>query len=395
MKKIAIIGGGTAGIFTTLLLKDFKGEVHLFEQNNKIGKKLERTGGGRMNISNKVFSIDEFSSEQANLLKKLFKNPWITNRMDIFDELGVEYNWEENRAILKSQDATGEIERLFCLMRGQENLTIHLDSKIDDIELRDDKYTVRVQNNELFEFDIVVLSGGGMLRINDDIGKNEIYKLPIQLGHTITNLAPSLSSLTVGNNPLREFSGIAINTELSDKKNNKMSGDMLIAHHGLAGPLPLDFSSILEGSVAILNFIPEIKEEELTSEFNNLRQGKNSVRNYLGKFLPKRLSEWHLSLAGIEKNQFIADINKEKFKILKNNLLRFRLTDVNKLDYKFCWTTKGGVNINEINVATMESKIHKNLFFSGEILDINGLCGGYNISFAAISAKIVSEALCK
>ena len=230
-----------------------------------------------------------------------------------------------------------------------------------------------------------------MFRIGDDLDMEEIYKLPIQLGHSITKISPSLSSLTVGNNPLRDFSGISIKAELSDN-NNKMAGDMLIAHHGLSGPLPLDFSSVLESDEVTINFLPDTNEDEFTAEFNNLRQGKNSVRNLISKYLPKRLAEWHIEKANIEINQIIADINKEKFKILKNNLYRFRLNNVNKLDYKFCWTTKGGVDIRELNVATMESKLCKNVYFAGEILDVNGLCGGYNISFAAISAKIASEA---
>jgi len=89
----------------------------------------------------------------------------------------------------------------------------------------------------------------------------------------------------------------------------------------------------------------------------------------------------------------IADINKEKLKILRQNLFHFNLSNVKKLDYPFCWTTRGGVDLKEINMATLESKLNKNCYFAGEILDVNGLCGGYNISFAAISAKIVAEAI--
>jgi len=393
--KIAIIGAGPAGIYTSLLLSGFSGEVHLFEQNDQIGMKLERTGGGRMNIANKVFSEKQFSSTQPNLLKKLFKNPWIKNRMDIFDELSVEYNWEENRALLKSQNATKEIYRLNDELVDQENVTINLVSKVVDIEKKDDQYLLKIRTDGAAReeiFDTVVIAGGGMFKIDDLGPEEEIYKLPLRLGHTITSLSPSLSSLMIKNNPLMDFSGISLLAELTDAKTRKkMLGNTLITHNGLSGPLPLDFSSILEGDNIEMNFLPETNEEDFTKEFNNLRQGKNNIKTFLKKFLPGRLAEWQMKQAEIQEGGIIADVSKEKFKILRKRLFHFRLNNITKLDYPFCWTTKGGVDLGEINVGTMESKLHKNLYFTGEILDVNGFCGGYNISFAAICAKIVSE----
>lgn len=393
--KIAIIGAGPSGVYTSLLLKDVSAEVCLFEQNDQIGKKLERTGGGRMNIANKVFSEKQFSSSEVNLLKKLFKNPWIKNRMDIFDELNVEYIWEENRALLKSQDAMREIDRLDENLRNQKNLKLNLNSKVLNIEIKDNQYLIEFDKQGIIEkgiFDIVIIAGGGMFRIDDLGSELDIYKLPMQLGHIITNLSPSLSSLMIKNNPLKEFSGVSLEAELTDlKTKNRMTGDLLITHGGLSGPLPLDFSSILEGDSVELNFLPNTKEDDFSQKFNSLRQGKNLLKTFLRNFLPSRIAEWHIDQAELPEGTIIADISKDKFKILRKNLFHFEISNIKKPDYQFCWTTKGGVDLSEINIGTMESKLHKNIYLIGEMLDVNGFCGGYNISFAAISGKIATE----
>jgi len=288
-----------------------------------------------------------------------------------------------------------EIERLYENIEDQKNLKINLNSKVFNIEEENNQYLIEFNKDGVIEkevFDIIIIAGGGMFRLDDPSSEEEIYQLPIQLGHTITNLSPSLSSLIIKNNPLGAFSGISINAELTDlKTKEKMSGDLLITHGGLSGPLPLDFSSILEGNTAELNFSPNTQDEEFVRKFNSLRQGKNLLKTFLKNFLPSRLAEWHISEAGMSEGTIIADVNKDKLKILRKNLFHFELSGIKKLDYQFSWTTKGGVDLSEININTMESKLHKNIYFAGEILDVNGLCGGYNISFSAISAKITSE----
>jgi len=399
LMKIAIIGSGPAGIFTSLQLKNLPGEVHLFEQNARVGVKLEKTGGGRMNVTNRVFSVDKFSSNQPNLLKRFFKNPWVKNRFQIFEEMGVEYEWEGDRAILKGQDAIAEVERLSERLENQKNLILQLGAEVISIEKKEEQYRVcflrgDVQGEDLF--DIVIISGGGMFRIGRPSENEGIYRLPHQLGHTITEVSPSLSSLVVKNNPLNKFSGIALRVELTDlSSGKKMCDDMLIAHHGFSGPLALDFSSILQGTKVGLNFLPDLKEEDFTVKFNALRQGKHSVRGLLRQHLPKRLADWHMVQADIKEEDAIADVSKDKLKQLRKTLYRLEIEGVTTLDYSACWTTRGGIDLSEVNVSTLESKLHKNLYFSGEILDINGLCGGYNISFAAISGKIVAEGIIK
>ena len=132
--KIAIIGAGPAGLFSTLLLKDLDVEVTLFEQNKRLGEKLRITGGGRMNVTNEFFGVDQFTSQSVRPLKHLFKSPWIKNRFDILEELGIQYVWEKNRAILASGDAVEEVERLSQKISLQRNANVCCNSKVKEIK---------------------------------------------------------------------------------------------------------------------------------------------------------------------------------------------------------------------------------------------------------------------
>lgn len=396
MKRIAIIGAGPAGIFATLLLADFDGEVILFDQNKRIGEKLRITGGGRMNVTNRVFGVEEFTSQSSRELKNLFKSKWVNRREEILAELGIEYVWEKDRAILKSGDAVAEVERLNNKIVQQKNAEFRGNATVFSVEPDEEKFAVEYEKNGTKSreiFDKVILSGGGMFRMFCQSNEQKNYSIPRNLQHTITKVDPSLSPIRIKNNPFKDLSGTSLVLQLiAPETKTKMTQDAIFSHTGMSGPVVLDFSSYLPSSGEFLiNFLPQISEEDFFAGFLKLRQGKNLFRRYLREFLPKKVSDWHLDHAGISLTANIADISKEKVKILRKNLFRFEVKNAATFSYSACWTTKGGVNLSEINVATMESKIHPNLFFAGEILDVNGLCGGYNISFAAISAKILSE----
>lgn len=397
--KVAIVGAGPAGIFLTLFLKNFSGKITLFDQNKRIGEKLRITGGGRMNVTNKVFGTDQFSSENERFLGHLFRSSWIEKRFDLFEELGTEYYWEENRAILKSQNAIAETERLNKKIEQQPNANTSLRSKIIGIEKQDDGYEVLYEKDgkksqEFFDF--VVLSGGAMFRLFDRKPKDQIYKLPLSIGHTITETSPCLSPLKIPENPLKSLSGISFMAKLFDSNGkNFCINNVLITHVGVSGPVCLDFSAMKKDKNIFLSFLPDISEEDFSKAFLALRQGKHTLRKFLLQWLPKRLVDWHIDRLGFEVTVNISDVSKEKEKNLKQNLFHFELKDVESFDYNYCWTTNGGVALNEVNMGTLESKKNPGIYFAGEILDVSGLCGGYNISFAAISAKIVSEALLK
>lgn len=399
MKKIAIVGAGPAGIYTSLLLKDLSAEIVLFEQNSKIGEKLKMTGGGRMNLCNKDFSVKNFNSSQPNLLKKFFKNPISKNPIEIFEALETDYFWERNRAILKSQDALVEIQRLEKALRIQKNFSLKLENKVFKVKKEKNQFELTVKSprgifREIFDF--LIFTGGGMFRVKD-LGKSDfIYALPLQLDHEITPVSPSLSPLSIPEKPFENLAGISLPVRLTDPLSKKsVTNDLILTHWGISGPAVLDFSAIISGSEVLINFLPNLLEKDFVLDFQNLREGKNRVRLFLKKYFPIRFCDFLLEISEIKKDCFIANISKEKLKKLRKHIFHFLIKNVFKQPFTGSWTTKGGVSLNQINMANLESKLHPNLFFAGEILDIDGLCGGYNISFAAICSQIIKNSLDK
>lgn len=419
MKKIAIIGSGPTGIFTTLLLENFQGEVHLFEKNSDIGQKLKRTGGGRMNIMNKEFSADHFFVKNKNTAGERAKNNFFKTRFaqnheleKIFSQIGTEYFWEKKRAILQSENAKEEVSRLKTKILRQQNCMLHLETEITNIE------TISTKDNQNTSFslkfldqkecfDAVVICTGGMFQVGEQCDKEKTYALPQRLGHMVSSVSPSLSPLRIKYHRLLDSSGIALPVKIfsgqykkkQKKYEHEIADDLLITHFGFSGPAVLDFSALWNGKDKFyINFLPEISEEMFQRDFLKLRSGKNSVYKFLQGYLPKRLAENFCSLLNLFDEQKIskniADISKKDEKKIKDTLFSFDVAKVSlpeKFPYQGCWTTKGGIELEDINIARLESNLQKNIFFGGEVLNIDGLCGGYHISFAAICGKIIAE----
>lgn len=398
-QRIAIIGAGPAGIYSALLLNNFKGEVHVFDQNKDIGEKLKTTGGGRMNVTNNKFTDQEFSSCSINLLKKIFKNPHIKNRHLIFKRLGIKYQWEKRRAILASQNAPLEVARLKNLVLSRPNISLHLEHKALEITQNDAGFKIKFGtpgNTHFLNFDKVILSGGGMYRLRDLGGTEKIYRLPLQLGHTITDVNPSLSPLVFTDKALRELKGTSFEGILTDTQNKKsVIDDMIITHFGLSGPAVLDFSAFRESENIELCFTAQVKENQLRDAINQKRQGVHRLRGFLREHFTRTLSDFFMDVAQIDKEALIADLPKAKLHTLIQTIFHYPISQVQSKNYPSSWTTKGGVSLDEIQTATLESKLAPGCHFAGEIIDVNGLCGGYNISFAAISAQIVADAINK
>lgn len=389
-KRIAIIGAGPTGIFTTLFLEKFDGEIILFEQNKDIGEKLKITGGGRMNVTNKKFSAEDFFSSTLRLKDNFFKTSYTENREQLFDTLGVEYVWEKNRAILKSQDAKKEVLRLREKIAEQKNCSIKFSTKINDIKpTQDGKFEI---NGEIF--DICILTIGGMFRMKDSqTSKEYIYSLPSFFGHSVTSTSPSLSPLRENHHLLKDCSGISLVAKIFSGK-QEITDSMIITHFGYSGPALLDFTAIWKRKEKIfINFCPDESQEKFSTGLRDTIQRKISIKKYLKNFLPAKLGEKIIEICEIDPQKNCSEISKKEEKNLCSHIFSFPVTEPQTMPYQGTWTTKGGISLKEVNMHTLESKLQKNLFFGGEVLDIDGLCGGYHITLAAICGKKLSDAV--
>lgn len=365
-----------------------------------------------MNVTNKCLDENYFSSESTRNLSHTFKTPWIKNREKIFQELDVNFHYENNRAILTSQDANAEVERLTQQIQNQKNTQIFTNTKITDIKKNSqNKFEVQFTNNISEKklkssatplpqgeagrgiYDLIILATGGMYRIKDLGASDKIYNLPLSLDHKLTqDLSPSLSPLYIKPNPFKELSGISTQVTLTDTENPNinLTDQILLTHFGISGPGVLDFSALKKSPNFYINFLPH---ENLGKKIKKLKNGSHKIQEIFPKGFPKRLQNFLISKTLTANN--IADLSKIQTQNLIDTIQKFEIKNATTAPYPACWTTKGGISLKDIQAHSLQSKLHKNLYFAGEILDINGLCGGYNITFAAISAKLISENILK
>ncbi len=377
--NIAIIGAGPAGIFTSIFLRDLNCSIDLYEKNGEIGKKLKLTGGGKMNISNKNFSVESFVSEEKNILRNIFKNPLANKVLSFFDEIGIDYVYEADRAILKTQDARIEVGRLYDKLYRQKNLSLICDFEVTDIKKLKNKFIINDK-----EYDVVVISPGSRVS----------YEYIEKLGHSITDIKPALCPIITNDDVFYGLEGISIECAIKVLGSKKYyEGNMIFTGQGISGPIVLDatINEIDEGIE--INFLPHSNKESFCKQIDTMRNSKVMLKNLLTQFLPKRLALWHLSILNINENINISSLRKSDLNLLVKNIFTYSLKNIRKTDIKTGWTVRGGIPLNEIIPVSLESKLHKRLYFAGEVLDVTGLCGGYNISFACLSAKIVSESI--
>jgi predicted Rossmann fold flavoprotein len=252
------------------------------------------------------------------------------------------------------------------------------------------------------KFTDIIYTTGGMLQVNDQNthpSKEKTYGILEKFGHKIIQPLPSLSPFRFAKSDILklnflELSGTSFIGEIFSNFSDAITDGILITHIGLSGPAILDFSALWDKkSEVFLNFMPDFSKnsvQKLEDVLKKLREGKNSIQTFFNKYVPKRLVKFLIEKTGIT-NLFFADITKQEMKELIKIFTKFSLPKPELFPYKECWTTKGGVSLSDINVATLESKKNKNFFIGGEILDIDGLCGGYHISMCALQAKIISE----
>ena len=377
---IAIIGGGPAGIMAAIA-SGKTSNVILLEKNSTLGKKLLLTGGGRCNITNnkppkKLLTF----FDRKNFLKTSFYTFTNENLFDLFDFNFIEE--DNNRVFPESEKSTDVLKGL---EKHLDNVEIRLNYEVTKIT---DDFII---NDEIKAKKVIIATGGVTYPQTgcsiDNYSLIDEPKTKIKYG-----LAPLITK-----EDLSDIAGITLNDVECSYKKSKVRGNVLISHVGLTGPGIIDLSNeiskdidydILEDNCDIncqiaVDLIPDLTHEELKSKFESefLEKGKTQIKNYLKQLLTNNFIEYFLNRINVTPDTQLSRINKKSKNRLVENLKRFtfEIADFNKDLAKI---TIGGVDTKNINPKTMESKITPNLYFAGEILDLDGPTGGYNLKIA-------------
>lgn len=404
--KVLIIGGGPAGIIAGIKSAEEGNTVTLVEKNDSLGKKLLITGKGRCNITSSL-NISEFINNipgNGKFLYSAFDNFNNNDIIGLLKEEGLEVKEERGNRIFPVTDNARDV--LNALLRKMKKLKIEikLKSKVNKIIVEENRAVGIIYNDKekLYANKIILATGGKSYPTTGSTGEG--YKIAKELGHTINEIKPSLVPLEIyQKNECKAMQGLSlrnIGIKIMDSEKNKLIyedfGEMLFAHFGVSGPVIISSSAHLVRYKNIeellknrkinlsIDLKPALTKEKLDDrilrDFNDLKN--KQVKNSLDKLLPQKMIPVVLERLAIDQNKKVNEITKEERQKIVEMLKNFKLEISGFRPIEEAIITAGGISIKEINPKTMESKIVKNLYFAGEIIDVDAYTGGFNLQIA-------------
>ena len=390
MAKVIVVGAGPAGVMAALSSSK-NNEVVLIERNNTIGSKLKLTGGGRCNITNNR-DIEEFFEKIVTNNKFLYSALYTFSNyslLEYFSEHGLEYKEELDQKIYTKSDKAEEVIELLKNDLKANNVTVKYNTKVEDLIVEDDivKGVITEGGQKIFGDKVIVTTGGKSFPNTGSDGF--MYDVLKKHGHTITPIYAALIPLVIKEEFVKSLQGVSmkdvvISAKVKKRKVEKI-GDMIFTHFGISGPGVLKLSSYInkaltEGEVEVtLDFMKDKSKEQL-SEIIKSNPSKTVLNNLKGT-LPQNFLKEIFNLLGLTEVK-ASDLKKEDENKIIQYIKEMKLTARETLTIKAAQVTSGGVSVKEINASTMESKKIKNLYFAGEVIDIDAETGGYNLQMA-------------
>ncbi len=394
MKKTIVIGGGPAGMIASGFAAK-NNEVILFEKNHKLGRKLFITGKGRCNVTNACDPEELIQNTPGNpyFLYSAFYTFDSYATMNFFEQLGVKVKVERGNRVFPVSEKSSDIVKALIRFMENNNVDIRLNSKVEDLIVENNKIVKAIVNGKSIEIENVIIATGGLsYPVTGSDGDG--YKFAKKMGHKITKLYPSLVPLKTAEKWCSQLQGLSLkNIELNIFINNKSIykgfGEMMFTHFGITGPLVLKASRSLIGKYnqninGYIDLKPALTEKELDNRI--LRDFEKfinkSFKNSLDELLPQKIIPIIIKLSNIDENKKVNSVTKDERKKLCDIIKRLPITITGDNGYNEAVVTAGGVCVDEIDPSTMKSKIIENLYFAGEVIDVDSYTGGFNLQIA-------------
>lgn len=396
-----VIGGGPAGLFAAQKLGRSQKHVLLLERNSVAGRKLLISGAGQCNFTH-AGPIEDFFDcydDKIKFLKKALTTFTNKDTMKFFESTGVAYQVFPNNKVFPKSMKSRDVLDALLLKCQKANVEFKYNEKVQNISVYDNVFTIETESGKRYFSDQVVIATGG--KSYQHMGSDGLgYTLAEKLGHTIVEPRPALTDVRTVEKQYRSLSGLSTkNAEITiwrdQKKIKSYVGDLLFTHKGLSGPAIINSSRWMYAKdVITVNFLYPQTHEEIKAYFAEhlAHRGKEEVITFLKQFkLPRNLYQVLCETIELDEHLPCAQVNKKQREQLVQMLTKcpFHIDELG--GFHIAMVTTGGVKLKEVNPTTMESRKQKGLYFVGEVLDVDGDTGGYNIQAAFSTAYLCAK----
>lgn len=400
-KKVVVIGGGASGFFSAINIaqKEPDYEVIILEKTKKLLSKVLVSGGGRCNVTHACFDNTQLVKHYPRgekELRSVFSRFSTTDVIQWFKERGVNLKTEADGRMFPDTNTSTTIANCLLNEAKAAAISVKTSTHVTAIETTQKGFALTLSNDKIINCDSLVIATGGN-------PKEEGYSWIKNLNHSINKPVPSLFTFKTPNNPITELMGVSVPLAHVKVAKTKLAttGPLLITHWGFSGPAILKNSAwgarILNDLdyhfTLLISWIPNTKEDELRTIINDtkIKMGNKTIFKNRLFDLPKRLWEYQLNKSGINETTKWADLSKKQSNQLINSLLNDEYNVNGKTTFKEEFVTCGGVPLKEINLKSMESKKTPHVYFAGEVIDVDGITGGFNFQNAWSTAWIVAQ----
>ena len=403
---IAIIGAGASGLLTSIILGRAGFKVTIFEKNKKIGRKILVTGNGRCNISNENIDLSNFYSTDINFIDYTLKQFTYSKFKQFFQDLGLELITHKDGKVYPQTLQASSVVDILWFEASQFGINCLLDTNVEKIQFRQNKFIITSNNDTQQQFDKVIVASGSRAMVK--LGSSDAgYKFAQGFGHSIIKPFASLVQLESNNNQIQALAGVKIDTKVEliiDKEYIQSAvGDVLFTNYGLSGNAILDISREvsyalnLEKVVTVkIDIFPQFSKDILISKLTKRLKNSNEKDKYfwLEGFVHQKLIRYIVDNCGIKKQiENASELNKKDVMKLVYFMKNINIDIESTKGFDSAEVSAGGINISEIKSKTMESKLQKGLYFVGEVLDVDGACGGYNLHWAWASGYVCANGI--
>lgn len=402
-KTLVVIGGGAAGFFCAVNAARMNAslKVLLLEKSNKLLSKVKVSGGGRCNTTHACFEIPELVKKYPrgqNFLKKSFHQFYTKDTIQWFEERGVQLKTEEDGRMFPVTDNSQTI--IDCLLKEADKykVAVQLQTGVTSIQKKENEFELQLSSGDIISADFVCVATGGFPKAN-------MFDWLTITGHTITTPVPSLFTFNMPGNPITSLMGVSVERAIVKVAGAKLQeeGPLLITHWGMSGPVVLRTSAWGARELAdrnyhftiLVNWIPNYTEQMLRDEWQEIRErsGAQKISNKNPFALPNRFWLYLLQVSEIDPDCRWSDLPAKQQNKLIKQLTAQEFVVQGKTTFKDEFVTAGGILLSEIDPQTMQSRKLPGLFFAGEVMDVDGITGGFNFQHAWTSGFIAAKAI--